>query len=207
MNLSQKMMLVPAGRPAPEVSELSALDQAMSNILNNRNISNIEKINLYQKVLRKNLAMENNLNQKYTKQERKKTRKPDSSFNKDDSIDYTGDEELVINEPEIKQEIEPMIVSPLTESTPKLSKNLKTKNESKASLTNSSKTSVIKKDYKIINSAPEIRKYNLNPKCTNRWAPYCLRNKRSPDYEHIYPASDYEAVIRSIKSRKKKKRF
>ena len=121
MNLSQKMMLVPAGRPAPEVSELSALDQAMSNILNNRNISNIEKINLYQKVLRKNLAMENNLNQKYTKQERitkkQDDSKPDSSFNKDDSIDYTGDEELVINEPEIKQEIEPMIVSPLTEST------------------------------------------------------------------------------------------
>ena len=121
MNLSQKMMLVPAGRPAPEVSELSALDQAMSNILNNRNISNIEKINLYQKVLRKNLAMENNLNQKYTKQERitkkQDDSKSDSSFNKDDSIDYTGDEELVINEPEIKQEIEPMIVSPLTEST------------------------------------------------------------------------------------------
>ena len=65
--------------------------------------------------------MENNLNQKYTKQERitkkQDDSKPDSSFNKDDSIDYTGDEELVINEPEIKQEIEPMIVSPLTEFT------------------------------------------------------------------------------------------
>ena len=65
--------------------------------------------------------MENNLNQKYTKQERitkkQDDSKSDSSFNKDDSIDYTGDEELVINEPEIKQEIEPMIVSPLTEST------------------------------------------------------------------------------------------
>ena len=76
---------------------------------------------MYQKVLRKNLAMENNLNQKYTKQERitkkQDDSKSDSSFNKDDSIDYTGDEELVINEPEIKQEIEPMIVSPLTEFT------------------------------------------------------------------------------------------
>ena len=64
MKLAQKMMLVPAGRPDPEISSLSNLDQAMSNVLNNKNLTNIDKINLYQMILRKNLAVEARLRQK-----------------------------------------------------------------------------------------------------------------------------------------------
>ena len=64
MNLSQKMMIVPAGRVPFEISTLSELDKAMSSVLNNQKLSNLQKINLYSKILNKNLIMEERLNSK-----------------------------------------------------------------------------------------------------------------------------------------------
>jgi len=64
MNLSQKMMLVPAGRVPLEISTLSELDKAMSSVLNNQKLSNLQKINLYSKILNKNLIMEERLKSK-----------------------------------------------------------------------------------------------------------------------------------------------
>jgi len=37
MKLAQKMMLIPAGRTPIEYSNLSELDQAMTNVINNKN--------------------------------------------------------------------------------------------------------------------------------------------------------------------------
>lgn len=61
MKLAQKMMLIPAGRTPIEYSNLSELDQAMTNVINNKNLSPLEKINLYSKLLQKNLKMEEKL--------------------------------------------------------------------------------------------------------------------------------------------------
>ena len=58
MKLAQKMILVPAGRTPIEVSNLSELDKAMSNVINNNKLSPLEKVNLYSKLLQKNLKME-----------------------------------------------------------------------------------------------------------------------------------------------------
>jgi hypothetical protein len=58
MKLAQKMMLIPAGRTPIEYSNMSELDQAMTNVINNRNLSSLEKINLYSRLLQKNLKME-----------------------------------------------------------------------------------------------------------------------------------------------------
>jgi hypothetical protein len=64
MNLSQKMMFVPAGRVPLEISTLSELDKAMSSVLNNQKLSNLQKINLYSKILNKNLIKEERLKSK-----------------------------------------------------------------------------------------------------------------------------------------------
>ena len=158
MKFSQKMMLVPAGRPAPEISELSALDQAMSNILNNRSISNVEKLNLYKKVLRKNLAMETNLKQKFYQQENLENSNEDlsnldsskldstkldtSKSNVEDEIDYVDIEEIIKAKPEIKQEL-----------------------------------------IRSYHSDDEytIKKKNTPEKqeCQGKWMPYCLRDKKT----------------------------
>lgn len=61
MQLAQKMMLVPAGRVPLELSSLSELDQAMTNVINNKSLSNLEKINLYSRILKKNLTFEERL--------------------------------------------------------------------------------------------------------------------------------------------------
>jgi hypothetical protein len=55
MKLAQKMMLIPAGRTPLEYSNMSKLDQAMTNYMNNRNLLSLEKINLYSRLLQKNL--------------------------------------------------------------------------------------------------------------------------------------------------------
>ncbi len=52
------MMLISAGRTPIEYSNMSELDQAMTNVINNRNLSSLEKINLYSWLLQKNLKME-----------------------------------------------------------------------------------------------------------------------------------------------------
>ena len=62
MKLAQKMMLIPAGRTPIEYSNMSELDQAMTNVINNRNLSSLEKINLYSRLLQKNLKMEEKIN-------------------------------------------------------------------------------------------------------------------------------------------------
>ena len=64
MKLAQKMILVPTGRPDPELASLSNLDQAMSNVLHNKNLTNVETVNLYQQILRKNLTVDAKLKQK-----------------------------------------------------------------------------------------------------------------------------------------------
>ena len=61
MKFAQKMMLVPAGRVPLEVSALSELDQAMTNVINNKSLSPLEKINLYSNILKKNLTIEERL--------------------------------------------------------------------------------------------------------------------------------------------------
>ena len=61
MQLAQKMMLVPAGRVPLEISTLSEFDQAMTNVINNKALSNFEKINLYSRILKKNLTLEERL--------------------------------------------------------------------------------------------------------------------------------------------------
>ena len=61
MQLAQKMMLVPAGRVPLEISTLSELDLAMTNVINNKALSNFEKINLYSRILKKNLTLEERL--------------------------------------------------------------------------------------------------------------------------------------------------
>ena len=43
MKLAQKMILVPAGRTPIEVSNLSELDKAMSNVIKNNKLSPLEK--------------------------------------------------------------------------------------------------------------------------------------------------------------------
>ena len=40
------MMLVPVGRTPLDYANLSELDQAMTNVINNKNLSSLEKINL-----------------------------------------------------------------------------------------------------------------------------------------------------------------
>ena len=52
------MMLLSVGRTPLEYANLSELDQAMTNVINNKNLSSLEKINLYSKLLQKNLKME-----------------------------------------------------------------------------------------------------------------------------------------------------
>ena len=163
MKFSQKMMLVPASRPAPEISELSALDQAMSNSLNNRSISNVEKLNLYKKVLRKNLAMETNLKQKFYQQENLENSNEDlsnldsskfdsiklpnttnytSKSNDEDEIDYVDIEEIIKAKPEIKQELI-------------------------RSYHNDDEYTIKKKN------TPEKQE------CQRKWMPYCLRDKKT----------------------------
>ena len=61
MKLAQKMMLVPLGRTPIEVSAMSELDKAMSNVINNNNLSTLEKINLYSQILKRNFKFEENL--------------------------------------------------------------------------------------------------------------------------------------------------
>ena len=64
MKFAQKMILVPAERPDPEQASLSTLDQAMSSVLFNKNLTNVEKVNLYQQILRKNLTLDAKIKQK-----------------------------------------------------------------------------------------------------------------------------------------------
>ncbi len=58
------MVLVPFGRQEPEIEKLSSLDEEMSKILKNRKYSVLQKLKLYQNVLRKNITMEARLKQK-----------------------------------------------------------------------------------------------------------------------------------------------
>jgi hypothetical protein len=58
MKLPQKMMLIPAGRTPIEYSKMSELDQAMINVINNRNLSSLEEFNLYSRLFPTNLKME-----------------------------------------------------------------------------------------------------------------------------------------------------
>ena len=58
MKFATKMMLVPAGRVDPEINYLSELDKQMSEVLKNKRLSSNEKMNLYNQILRKNLAIE-----------------------------------------------------------------------------------------------------------------------------------------------------
>ena len=60
MKLAQKMMLIPAGRTPIEYSNLSELDQAMTNVINNKNLSPLEKINLFSKLLQKHSKRKKN---------------------------------------------------------------------------------------------------------------------------------------------------
>jgi hypothetical protein len=64
MKLSQKMMLILAGRVPLEISTVTESDRAMSNVLNNLKLTNLQKINLYGKILKKNLIMEERLKSK-----------------------------------------------------------------------------------------------------------------------------------------------
>lgn len=61
MKFSNKMMLVPAGRPDPVIEMMSTLDKEMSDILKKQNLSPSDKMRLYHKILRKNLNIESNL--------------------------------------------------------------------------------------------------------------------------------------------------
>jgi hypothetical protein len=58
MKMAQKMMLISAGRTPIEYSNMSEPDQAMKNVINNRNLSSLEKFNLFSRLLQKNLKME-----------------------------------------------------------------------------------------------------------------------------------------------------
>ena len=61
MKFMQKMLLVPAGRVPLEISTMSDLDKAMTNVINNKNLTAHEKISLYSRILKKNLTIEENL--------------------------------------------------------------------------------------------------------------------------------------------------
>ena len=61
MKFMLKMMLVPAGRVPLEISTMSDLDKAMTNVINNKNLTSHEKISLYSRILKKNLTIEENL--------------------------------------------------------------------------------------------------------------------------------------------------
>jgi hypothetical protein len=58
MEFANKMLLVPAGRPDPNVKKMSQLDRQMEAILKNKKLSNFEKMKLYNQVLQSNLDLE-----------------------------------------------------------------------------------------------------------------------------------------------------
>ena len=63
MKFARKMMLVPAGRQPLELTTMSDLDTAMTNVINSKNLTTLEKINLYSQILKKNLKVEEKFKQ------------------------------------------------------------------------------------------------------------------------------------------------
>ena len=63
MKFARKMMLVPAGRQPLELTTMSDLDTAMTNVINSKNLTTLEKINLYSQILKKNLKIEEKFKQ------------------------------------------------------------------------------------------------------------------------------------------------
>ena len=65
MKFSRKMILIPAsGREEPENEKMSDLDLEMSAIVKNPKLSNKEKVEMYNEVLRRNLIFESQLSLK-----------------------------------------------------------------------------------------------------------------------------------------------
>ena len=56
-------MLVPAGRPNASIEKMTELDKQMTAILKNDKLSTLEKIKLYHQVLRRNIEIENRVEQ------------------------------------------------------------------------------------------------------------------------------------------------
>ena len=63
MEITKKMMLVPAGRPNASIEKMTELDKQMTAILKNDKLSTLEKIKLYHQVLRRNIEIENRVEQ------------------------------------------------------------------------------------------------------------------------------------------------
>lgn len=61
MKYAKKMILIPAGRDTPAESQLSELDNELNLILKRKNIDQGEKIKMYNQVLARYLAIQNNV--------------------------------------------------------------------------------------------------------------------------------------------------
>jgi hypothetical protein len=198
MKFANKMMLVPAGRSEPEFNELNTLDREMANILENKDLTSFEKINLYHQILQKNLAVESRLRQK------SQQIKP---FKKDDSVEKdTSDLNLKTEEfkkEEDTREWDDMDLSNIykademeteTKSTPP---KLKLKSPSlsmKKKLDHLYK--IHQEEDKNKNKKPSVTKRIVKVCTNNDWQsydtyePYLLRNNKPVKYSR-YPSDLY----------------
>jgi hypothetical protein len=200
MNLSQKMMLVPAGRVPLEISTLSELDKAMSSVLNNQKLSNLQKINLYSKILNKNLIMEERLKSKNV--DTQSVPKPENIKNEAIKQEINENELDLLNKRILKSdpEDENMELSFLAnQSYSDILKKKENKAENRIddikitkelNQSNKKKTPKSNEKNQILITPPQQIKWDKLPK-----APANERTrKKIINYEHKYPGTEYTGV-------------
>ena len=184
MKFARKMMLVPAGRQPLELTTMSDLDTAMTNVINSKNLTTLEKINLYSQILKKNLKIE----------EKFKQIQPNvvpESFNvkTETNVEQIKEEEEV--DQNVQKDQEEVYVSP--ELVPvKLDYASALK-----SITKSAIKSIPKQTQKALTiKSKEIKK---TPRQNIKWdsledAPKATRIRRVLNFEHKYPKDKYTNV-------------
>ena len=202
MKFAEKMMLVPAGRLPLEVSSLTELDQAMTNVINNKSLSTLEKINLYSRILKKNLLIEERLKGKSAEARVRETQsdiKNEPTIEKMDiKIENASTPDLV---DEVKTDIKKENDMDINVNDINLRKVLSSPNF----------TEIVKKNVSLDNpenhrlldkeTTKKSDKTPINPPINWEKIPYNLRNK-SISYEHIYPQQNYTNVGTSFYSPK-----
>jgi len=167
MKLAQKMMLIPAGRTPLELSTMSELDQSMSNVVNNKHLSTLEKLSIYSQILKKNLKMEEKLKENNTPSKVSEESKKGETKDITDIKDENSDDELN----------NMVLVSPV--------KKERKKNYSK-------KPNKINKKVKNSEMTPDNRNMKWD---SLSFAPRNTRRNTSKlDYSHLYPKDTYDFV-------------
>ena len=193
------MMLVPAGRQPLELTTMSELDTAMSNVINNKNLTTLEKINIYSQILKKNLKLEEKFKEKLSNiPESSKFQAETNSVSVKEEDESVKKEEENVKEENVIKENQEVFVSPellpVTLDYASAVKSIKSVKSSEPKQT--VKSTEAKQIKNFLKKTKEIKK---TPQQNFKWesledAPKLTRVRKVLNFDHKYPKDKYTNV-------------